>query len=91
MSILLGDLVIVTAVDDVLSTVTGHMEELPILSLAVSRRTLINYPLANRKITGIKMAHEYLLRAFLSFSLLDGYPGDMARECLGSGAGLADA
>lgn len=36
------------------------------LSLAV----LTNYPLVNKKIDGIKMTHEYLLRAFLSFSLL---------------------
>ncbi|MCQ2995345.1 hypothetical protein NLO95_14600, partial [Pseudomonas syringae] len=36
------------------------------LSLAV----LANYPLVNRKIDGIKMTHEYMLRAFLSFSLL---------------------
>lgn len=36
------------------------------LSLAV----LANYRLVNRKIDGIKMTHEYLLRAFLSFSLL---------------------
>lgn len=36
------------------------------LSLAV----LANYPLVNKKIDGIKMTHEYLLRAFLSFSLL---------------------
>jgi hypothetical protein len=36
------------------------------LSIAV----LCNYSLVNRKITGIKMTHEYLLRAFLGFTLL---------------------
>ncbi len=34
------DLVIVTALDDVLNTATGHLEELPILSVAFSRETL---------------------------------------------------
>jgi hypothetical protein len=40
LSMLPDDLVIVTAVDDVLNSATGHIEELPILSVAVSRRTL---------------------------------------------------
>lgn len=40
LSMLPDDLVIVTAVDDVLNSATGHIEELPILSVAISRRTL---------------------------------------------------
>lgn len=40
LSMLPDDLVIVTALDDVLNSATGHIEELPILSVAVSRRTL---------------------------------------------------
>ena len=40
LSMLPDDLVIVTAVDDVLNSATGHIEELPILSVAFSRRTL---------------------------------------------------
>jgi hypothetical protein len=41
LSMLPDDLVIVTAVDDVLNSATGHIEELPILSVAVSRRMRI--------------------------------------------------
>ena len=40
LSMLPDDLVIVTAVDDVLNSATGHIEELPILSVAFSRHTL---------------------------------------------------
>jgi hypothetical protein len=40
MSILPDNLVVVTAVDKVLNSATGHMEELPILSVLVSRPTL---------------------------------------------------
>ena len=36
------------------------------LSIAV----LYNYPLVNRNVTGIKMTHGYLLRAFLVFTAL---------------------
>ncbi len=39
-SILTDDLVIVTAVDELLNTKTGHLEELPILSACISRSTL---------------------------------------------------
>ncbi|MBP5089925.1 hypothetical protein HUS91_31110 [Pseudomonas chlororaphis] len=45
---------------------------LPTVQLAkqLARAALYNYPLGNRKVDGIKMTHEYLLRAFLSFTLL---------------------
>ncbi|MGZ8876454.1 MAG: hypothetical protein ACXW1F_08305 [Halobacteriota archaeon] len=39
-AILPDDIVIVTASDDLLNTATGHKEELPILSVAVSRETI---------------------------------------------------
>ena len=39
-SILPDELVFVTAQDDLLNTATGHLEEVPILSVAVSRATL---------------------------------------------------
>lgn len=40
------------------------------LAKQLSSAVLYNYPLVNRKVTGIKMTHEYLLRAFLSFTFL---------------------
>lgn len=40
------------------------------LAKQLSSAVLYNYPLVNRKVTGIKMTHEYLLRAFLSFTIL---------------------
>ena len=40
------------------------------LAKQLSRAVLCNYPLVNRKVSGIKMTHEYLLRAFLSFTIL---------------------
>ena len=40
------------------------------LAKQLSNAVLYNYPLVNRKVTGIKMTHEYLLRAFLSFTVL---------------------
>lgn len=40
------------------------------LAKELSRAVLVNYPLVNKKISGIKMTHEYLMRALLSFSLL---------------------
>ncbi|MDE1164684.1 MAG: hypothetical protein PW845_04695 [Pseudomonas sp.] len=40
MAVLPDDLVIVTALDNVLNSSTGHMEELPILSVAFSRSTV---------------------------------------------------
>ncbi|WP_241897677.1 hypothetical protein [Pseudomonas syringae] len=40
------------------------------LAKQLSLSVLTNYPMVNKKIDGIKMTHEYLLRAFLSFSLL---------------------
>jgi hypothetical protein len=39
-SILPGEMVVVTVMDDVLNTRTGHLEELPILSAAISRDTI---------------------------------------------------
>lgn len=40
------------------------------LAKQLSSAVLYNYPLVNRKVSGIKMTHEYLLRAFLSFTIL---------------------
>lgn len=40
------------------------------LAKELSSAVLYNYPLVNKKVTGIKMTHEYLLRAFLSFAIL---------------------
>lgn len=40
LSILPDDLVVVTAVDDAVNTATGHMDKFPIVSVAVSRKTL---------------------------------------------------
>jgi hypothetical protein len=40
LSILPDDIVIVTAIDTLLNSATGHMEEQPILSVAISRETL---------------------------------------------------
>ncbi|MCF5806076.1 hypothetical protein [Pseudomonas tremae] len=40
------------------------------LAKQLSLSVLANYPLVNKKIDGIQMTHEFLLRAFLSFSLL---------------------
>lgn len=40
------------------------------LAKQLSSAVLHNYPLVNRKVSGIKMTHEYLLRAFLSFTIL---------------------
>lgn len=40
LAILPDDLVIVTATDRLLNTTSGHLEELPLLSVAISRRTL---------------------------------------------------
>ncbi|GFM79781.1 hypothetical protein PSCICN_04730 [Pseudomonas cichorii] len=40
LSILPDDLVVVTAVDDAVNTATGHMEKFPIVSVAVSRKTI---------------------------------------------------
>ena len=37
---LLPDEIVVTAVDSILNTATGHVEDLPILSVAFSRQTL---------------------------------------------------
>ncbi|MBU2987050.1 hypothetical protein KO528_16910 [Saccharophagus degradans] len=37
---ILDDLVIVTAVDELLNPKTGHLEEVPILSAMISRRTM---------------------------------------------------
>lgn len=39
-SVIPDEMVIVTAVDELLNTKTGHLEELPILSVLISRRTL---------------------------------------------------
>lgn len=39
-SVILDDLVIVTAVDELLNPKTGHLEEVPILSAMISRRTM---------------------------------------------------
>ncbi len=36
----------------------------------LSHAVLNNYPKVNRKVTGIKMTHEFLLRAFLTFTIL---------------------
>lgn len=47
MAVLADDLVIVTALDDVLNSATGHMEERPILSVAFSRATVAGLNLAN--------------------------------------------
>ena len=40
------------------------------LAKQLSSAVLYNYPLVNRKVSGIKMTHEYLLWAFLSFTIL---------------------
>lgn len=40
------------------------------LATHLAGATLYNYPLGNKKVDGIKMTHEYLLRAFLSFTML---------------------
>lgn len=40
------------------------------LAKQLSSAVLYNYPLVNSKVSGIKMTHEYLLRAFLSFTIL---------------------
>ncbi|WP_236193372.1 hypothetical protein [Pseudomonas faucium] len=47
-------------------------EGAPKASLAkqLARAVLLNYSLVNEKVTGIKMTHEYLLRAFLTFTIL---------------------
>lgn len=39
-SVIPDDMVIVTAIDELLNTKTGHLEELPVLSALISRRTL---------------------------------------------------
>lgn len=40
------------------------------LAKELSHAVLNNYPKVNRKVTGIKMTHEFLLRAFLTFTIL---------------------
>ena len=40
------------------------------LAKQLARAVLHNYSLVNEKVTGIKMTHEYLLRAFLTFTIL---------------------
>ncbi|MBA1190843.1 hypothetical protein G7Z99_17605 [Pseudomonas entomophila] len=40
------------------------------LAKELSNAVLKNFPKVNRKITGIKMTHEFLLRAFLAFTAL---------------------
>lgn len=47
-------------------------ESLPKAGLAkqLAHAVLHNYALVNEKVTGIKMTHEYLLRAFLAFTIL---------------------
>lgn len=46
-SIIPDNLVIVTAVDELLNSQTGHLEEAPILSVAISRRTIESLSLAS--------------------------------------------
>ncbi len=38
--------------------------------MQLSSAVLYNYPLLNKKVSSIKMTPEYLLRAFLSFTIL---------------------
>ncbi|WP_207877814.1 hypothetical protein [Pseudomonas sp. 32_A] len=40
------------------------------LAKQLARAVLHNYSLVNEKVTGIKMTHEFLLRAFLTFTIL---------------------
>ncbi|KAA0986243.1 hypothetical protein FQ192_24150 [Pseudomonas sp. ANT_J12] len=40
------------------------------LAKSLAMAAFLNFPSANQKVTGIKMTHEYLLRAFLSFTVL---------------------
>lgn len=42
-NIIPGDMVIVTVLDDVLNTATGHLENLPILSVAIPRATIAKF------------------------------------------------
>lgn len=46
-SILPENMVIVTAVDEILNTKTGHLEKLPVLSVAIPRKTLRSLNLKN--------------------------------------------
>ncbi|SPF21253.1 MULTISPECIES: hypothetical protein [Pseudomonas syringae group] len=40
------------------------------LAKQLAHAVLHNYSMVNQKVTGIKMTHEYLLRAFLTFTIL---------------------
>lgn len=53
-----------------LARIAGDLESRVALAKELTQAVTSNYPLVNEKVTCIKMTHEFLLRAFLTFALL---------------------
>ncbi|MFJ5284824.1 hypothetical protein ACIP66_13360 [Pseudomonas sp. NPDC088429] len=59
-----------------LARIVGNSESRVALAKEITQAVTANYSLVNEKVTCIKMTHEFLLRAFLTFALL------MVVQCL---------
>jgi len=53
-----------------LARIAGNLESRVALAKEITHAVTSNYSLVNEKVTCIKMTHEFLLRAFLTFALL---------------------
>jgi hypothetical protein len=53
-----------------LAHIAGNSESRVALAKEITKAVTSNYSLVNEKVTCIKMTHEFLLRAFLTFALL---------------------
>lgn len=58
-----------------LARIVSSSESRAALAKEITQAVTANYSLVNEKVTCIKMTHEFLLRAFLTFALLMGVQG----------------
>jgi hypothetical protein len=86
MSILPDNLVVVTAVDKVLNSATGHIEELPILSVLVSRPTLeaLNLDAIDPSDSMKNFVHHMSFKKTMGFAPVQGFQAVESRVKAGA-------